>query len=142
MAVTPVPTTTKSGNTIEYILTKNQANLPVEIVNKFRQQDGREVWTVNTGKAIMNVFPDVDLSPIHPKLANKIATSNAKIQINKVSGDEFATALPFIGKTTAKKIITSKPEGGYMGIGHVRLINKDLSVDWDKLEELIDFTQV
>lgn len=133
------PTTTAKGTTVEYILTRNQANTPVEIVNKFRQQDGREVWTVNTGKAIMNVFPDVDLSPIHPKLANKIASTNAKIQINKVSGDEFATALPFIGKTTAKKIITNKPEGGYSGIGHVRLLNKDASIDWDKLEELIDF---
>lgn len=139
MATTP--TVTKTGNTVEYLLIRNGQNLPVEIKSKFRQQDGREVWTVDTGKAVLNVFPDVDLSPIHPKIANKIATPAAKLFINKVSGDDFANALPSIGKTTAKKIISNKPEGGYMGIGHVRLINKDASVDWDKLEELIDFAQ-
>lgn len=135
------PTVTKSGNTVEYLLIRNGQNLPVEIKSKFRQQDGREVWTVDTGKQILNVFPDVDLSPIHPKMANKIATSTAKLQINKVSGDEFASALPAVGKITAKKIISNKPEGGYSGMGHIRLLNKDASVDWDKLEDLIDFAQ-
>jgi len=138
MATTP--TVTKTGATVEYLLTRNQANLPVEIKSKFRQQDGKEVWTVDTGKTVMNVFPDVDLSPIHPKMVNRIATPQGKIQINKVSGDEFAGALPFIGKVTAKKIITNKPEGGYSGMGHIRLLNKDAGIDWDKLEELIDFT--
>lgn len=124
---------------IEYLLTKKGANRPVAILQKMTQTNAQEMWLVDDGKSKQWVFPNTDLQPIHPKAIGVIATQNNKVQINTISEQDLTAKLPGIGKIASKKIVVNRPEGGYQGIGHIKLINPDLNIDWTKVEDLLEF---
>lgn len=68
-----------------------------------------------------------------------------QIAINKVTANQLATALPHIGKARAKRIVVTRPAGGYGNIAELKQLMPDLfddgkdldSIEWQEIEPLI-----
>lgn len=62
-----------------------------------------------------------------------------KLNINDATLDEVA-ALKGVGKVSARKIVSNRPEGGYVDIEQLKALNIELDkINWDALESLVTF---
>lgn len=91
-----------------------------------------EVMTVN-GKDVQrnnNKVVVID-NPTKPEQSTINLGDIAKLNINNATLDDLA-GLKGIGKVSARKIISNKPNGGYVDIEQLKSLNIELDrIDWD-----------
>lgn len=84
------------------------------------KRPGVDLLEVHDGGVVGEIIPDV-------------------INVNAATADELAKFLPAIGKFSARKIVTKKPEGGYVNLNNLRDINPDLTLNWEEVGPKLQF---
>lgn len=82
-----------------------------------------------------------------PDQTDDLVPPGEQVAINKVSANMLATALPHIGKARAKRIVVSRPAGGYANFADLKEVLPDLfnedsntdSIEWREIEPLINY---
>lgn len=88
------------------------------------QSNNNKVVVINNPKAEQ---PTIQLGDI------------GKLSINNATLDEIA-GLKGVGKVSARKIVSNKPDGGYTDIEQLKSLNIELDrIDWDVIESQISF---
>lgn len=114
----------------------------VEIIGEFNShyqcRDGKQV--INAAK-----IPNIDLVP--PREFTLIDTEKETedtpetININEISAANLAKSLKGVGQLAARRIIDRKPEGGYLGLEQIKMLNADVSINWEAVLPHISFSQ-
>lgn len=55
------------------------------------------------------------------------------VNINQVTFTEMHKSLPGVGRTSAKKIMSNKPPGGYENLEQLKELNSDIDIVWEEL---------
>jgi DNA uptake protein ComE-like DNA-binding protein len=96
----------------------------ITVNGKDIQSNNNKVVVINNPKAEQ---PTIQLGDI------------GKLSINNATLEEIA-GLKGVGKVSARKILSNKPDGGYTDIEQLKSLNIDLDrIDWDVVESQVVF---
>jgi DNA uptake protein ComE-like DNA-binding protein len=120
------------------IVFHNTLGREVEILSIFSShlnvKDGDRV----IGAALGELRPVRTLNVIEGKKPEDLQPGD-RVKINEVTLSELTSAIPGIGRVTAKKLLDRKPKGGYVGFEQLRIQNQDVQLDWEKILPLLEF---
>lgn len=111
----------------------------VEIISEysshFQVRHGKQVFSCSkiAGVDLMpkaEIIESIDLSEEDEKKT---------INLNQLNGEAIAKSLSGVGKLSAKKIVERRPDGGYLGVEQLKMLNADVNINWEAVLPHVTF---
>jgi DNA uptake protein ComE-like DNA-binding protein len=131
----------KVGQTAFHRSLGREVEIFQEFSSHFQCKDGKTIISASKTPGI-DLLPPREFEVIDNAEVgeNSEDVETKTININEVSAANLGKALKGVGRFAAARIIERKPEGGYMGIEQLKMLNADVNINWEAVLPHVTFS--